>query len=135
MHNSTTTKKIIAAIFEDSDKNILIAQRGKKDEIYGKWEFPGGKMEPGETEQECLQRELCEELGIQAKVGPYFCSSFFEYKGTPAEMRAYYVRDFSGSFILHEHLQIKWVQKSELLNYDFPGPDIPIIQELLKAAW
>src|ERR1700732_3042179 len=116
MYNSTTTKKIIAAIFEDSDNNILIAQRGKKDEIYGKWEFPGGKMEPGETEEECLRRELYEELGIQTKVGPYFCSSFFEYIGSLAEMRAYYVRNFSGSFILHEHQQIKWVQKSELLD-------------------
>ncbi len=126
-----SNKKVIAGIIVKENK-ILIAQRAKKDDLCGKWEFPGGKMESGETEQECLKRELFEEFGIEAEIGEYFCSSYFEYKDTPMEMLAYYVTSFSNEFILYEHKQIKWVEKRELLLYDFPNPDKPIIAKLLE---
>ena len=58
-------QKVVAAVIQKDDK-VLIAQRAKKDVSYGKWEFPGGKMEQGETEQECLKREFFEEFGIHA---------------------------------------------------------------------
>ncbi len=124
-------KKVIAGIII-KDNKFLIAQRSKKDEFYDKWEFPGGKMELGETEQECLKRELFEELGIEAEIGEYLCSSYFEYKGIPMEMHAYYVTSFSNELILYEHKQIKWVEKNELLLYDVPNPDMPIIAKLLE---
>ncbi len=124
-------KKVTAAIIT-RDNKILIAQRAKKDELYGKWEFPGGKMEPGETEQECLKRELLEEFGIEVEIGEYVCSSFFVYNGTPMEMLAYYVTLISNDFVLYEHQQIKWVEKRDLLLFDFPEPDKPIIQKLLE---
>ncbi len=89
-------------------------------------------MESGETEQECLKRELLEEFGIEAVIGEYVCSSYFEYKETPMELLAYYVISFSNEFILYEHKQIKWVEKNELLLYDFPNPDKPIIAKLLE---
>lgn len=123
-------KKVIAAVIEKNNK-VLIAQRAKKDSLYGKWEFPGGKMEHDETEHECLQRELFEEFGIQAEIGPYLCSSYFEHNGVPMEMRVYYVRSFSGEFNLYDHQQIKWVDIRELSSFDMPGPDKPIIEKLL----
>ena len=130
---SSTHKKVIAAVIE-KDGKILIAQRAKKDALFGKWEFPGGKMEPGETEEGCLKRELFEEFGIHAEIGSYICSSYFEHKGYPFEMRVFYVHSFSGEPILYEHQQIKWVEKNELLQFEYPEPDLPIIQELLKKS-
>lgn len=128
---TSTNKKVIAAVIKKDDK-VLIAQRAKKDTLYGKWEFPGGKMEQDETEHECLQRELFEEFGINAEIDSYICSSFFEHKGQPIEMRAYYVIMFSGEFNLYDHQQIKWVGVEELHSYDMPDPDRPIVDKLLE---
>lgn len=125
-------KKVIAGVIERNGK-FLIAQRSKKDSFYGKWEFPGGKMEAGETEESCLQRELFEELGIRAEIGSYICSSYFEQNGKLFELKAWYVHSFSGEPILYEHLQFRWVEKNELLQFEYPEPDLPIIQELLKS--
>lgn len=123
-------KKVIASVIVKKGK-ILIAQRGKKDSLYGKWEFPGGKMEENETETECLIRELHEELGIKAKIGPYICSSFFEHNSQTIEMRAYFVYAYSGKVMPIEHLEIRWINKEELICYDMPDPDKPIVEKLL----
>jgi 8-oxo-dGTP diphosphatase len=123
------TKFVIASVIHKDDK-VLIAQRAKKDDLYGKWEFPGGKMEPGETEIECLIRELNEEFGILAQVGDYFCSSFFEHKGSPVEMRVYMVPSFAGHMFLHDHKEVRWVKIDELSSYDMPAPDKPIVEQL-----
>lgn len=82
------TKKVIAS-FIIKNNQVFLAQRAKKDDLCGLWEFPGGKLEQGETEQECLKRELFEELGIEALVGEYACSSFFQHKNINFEMRVY----------------------------------------------
>lgn len=131
MQNSQNKKFIAAAIIEKNNK-ILIAQRAKKDSLFGKWEFPGGKVEQGETLQECLKRELFEELGIQAKVGDYFCTSTFSYKDTLYDMCVFKVPSFEGEIILKEHSAISWVTPDELSNYDFPEPDLPIVELLQK---
>lgn len=128
-----TTKKVIASLIVKEGK-ILIAQRGKRDFLFGKWEFPGGKMEEGETEKECLSRELFEEFGIQATIDKYLCSSFFSHNGQPMEMRAYFVYEFSGKIILTEHLETRWVSKEELFSYDMPDPDKPIVEKLLTLT-
>ena len=124
-------RRIIASVITCADK-VLIAQRAKKDTLYEKWEFPGGKVEAGETDHECLKRELQEELGIDATIGDYFCTSSFEYKGEPMEMVVYYVHTFTGTLTLHDHKQIKWVKREELSLYDFPDPDKPVIEKLLE---
>lgn len=140
--NIPKTKKVIAALIPASAKatadkhthsKILIAQRAKKDALYGKWEFPGGKMEENETEQECLARELFEELGIHAQIGDYFCSSFFEHKSSMWEMRTYFVPSFTGEIELREHQEIRWINIKDLPEYDMPEPDGPIVEKLLKS--
>ena len=124
-------KKVIASLIH-KDNTFLLAQRAKKDDLYGKWEFPGGKLEPNETYEECLQRELNEELGINATIGSYFCSSYFEHKGQPYEMMAFFVDNVEGEFILREHQALAWVPLHELTQYDVPEPDKPIIKALLE---
>lgn len=124
------TKKVIASIIY-KDNKFLLAQRSKKDILYGKWEFPGGKLEPNETYEECLKRELNEEFGVIATIGNYFCSSYFEHKGQQYEMMAFFVDNIEGDFILREHHAIAWVPLHELSSYDVPEPDKPIIQALV----
>lgn len=129
MQNS---KKVIAALIQ-RDNKFFIAQRAKKDELYGKWEFPGGKMEPGETEPECLRRELFEEFGIEAEVGDYFCTVRFFHRGNPMQMLVFRVLSFTGEIDLKEHQDGRWVTKEDLNNYDFPEPDKPVIAKLLQS--
>lgn len=129
--NNLNKKKVIAAIIRDGSK-VLLAQRAKKDALCGKWEFPGGKVEEGESDAECLKRELFEEFGIDATIGSYFCSSFFEHKGAPFEMRVYCVDSFSGIIELREHQCIHWVLPQNLSQYDVPDPDKPVVSKLIS---
>src|SRR5215831_1116816 len=130
MRMQNSTKKVIAALII-KDEKVLIACRTKDDINKGKWEFPGGKQDQGELDEQTLTRELYEEFGIKADIGSYVCSSFFEYKSLNYEMKAYKVYNFTGSITLTEHSEIKWVSRNELPLYDMPDPDKPIVQELL----
>lgn len=132
MQNLTNKKVIAAIILNEKDTTFLIAQRAKKDSLFGKWEFPGGKMENGETDEQCLQRELFEEFSIKATIGHYFMSTHFVHNNTPYEMKAYFVLNFQGTIQLNDHQAIKWVKPLELLNYEMPSPDLPITQALIE---
>jgi 8-oxo-dGTP diphosphatase len=132
MENCQSAKRFIAAAIIEKDGKILIAQRTKKDALFGKWEFPGGKVEPGETLQECLKRELFEELGIDAEIGEYFCTSTLVHKDIVFDMCTFKVPSFRGKITLNEHSAIAWVTTSELSNYEMPVGDIPIVELLQK---
>lgn len=123
------TKQIAAAIIE-IDGKILIAQRGKEDGLRGLWEFPGGKVESGESLQECLKREMREEFGIEVQVGDYFCTSSFAHKDVNYDMNMFFVHGFTGQIVLHEHLAVAWVTVAELENYPMPAPDLPVLAQL-----
>jgi len=126
-------KKYIAAAIIEKNGKFLIAQRGKKDSLYGLWEFPGGKVEGDETLQECLVRELYEELNIHAEVGEYFCTSTFYHKDSLYDMCVFKVDSYTGEMKLNEHLAISWVEVKELSKYKYPEPDLPIIQLLQQV--
>lgn len=128
-NSSNSIKKIVVGIFERNGK-VMIAQRAKKDALFGKWEFPGGKMEYGETEQETLTRELNEEFGINAQIGEHVCTIPFEHNNVQAEVQAYKITSFEGNIELREHSVIVWVEPSEIAQYDFPEPGLPIIVSL-----
>ncbi len=127
-------KKIVAAAVIQKDGKILIAQRAKNDHLLGLWEFPGGKVEEGETLQECLRRELFEELSIEAEIGEYLCTSSFVHKDTVYDMNVFKVPFFKGELKLNEHSAIAWVTPSELNNYSYPTPDLPIVELLQNAT-
>ena len=135
MHNlqNDPNKKYIAAAIIEIDGKYLIAQRGKQDPLCGLWEFPGGKVEGNETLQECLVRELHEELAIHAQVGEYFCTSTFIHKDSVYDMCAFKVYAYEGEIKLIEHAAIAWVTAEELSQYAYPAPDLPIITLLQKA--
>ena len=127
------SKKYIAAAVIEKNGKILIAQRGRQgDPSYGLWEFPGGKVEADETLQECLRRELFEELGIHAQIGEYFCTSTFMHNTIEYDMCVFKVYDYHGQIVLHEHLAIAWVTPVKLSNYAYPAPDLPIVELLQK---
>ena len=93
----------------------------------GKWEFPGGKLEPNETPEECLQRELMEELSIQTRIGSFIGESIYEYDHGAIKLIGYEVEHLSGEFVLTVHDDMKWVGVGELLEYDLAPADVPLI--------
>ena len=123
---------IVTAAVIEKDGRILIARRKKGWRHAGKWEFPGGKIEPGETPEECLQRELREELAIEAEIGEFICSSTYAYSHATIQLLVYHASHVSGEFTLHDHQEMRWVLPEELLQYDFPEADKPIIEKLTK---
>lgn len=128
-----TFRSVSAAIIE-RDGKILIAQRSKPGPLYGKWEFPGGKVEPGETLQQCLKRELLEELGIHAEIGDHFCTENFILNDKPCAMSIFRVLSFTGEPVLNDHMAMRWVTAEEMDNYVFPDTNLPIIQKLKKTG-
>ncbi len=125
-------RQVTAAVIE-KDGKILLAQRKRGDVLAGKWEFPGGKMEPGETPEQCLRRELLEEFGVDTKIGAFVCSSRFEYKHLPIELLVYRAAHLSGEFKLNEHERIAWVVPGDLAKYDLSSADIPVVNVLLAG--
>ena len=124
---------VTCAIIEN-DSKILIARRAADQKLAGKWEFPGGKVEDGESPEECLKRELEEEFGIQAEVGEFITSNKHHYDHISIELMAFHTTYISGSFTLVDHDEIKWVNPEELLDYDLAEADIPIACEVVNHA-
>lgn len=120
---------VTAAIIINKTK-ILIARRSPEKHLAGFWEFPGGKIENGETPKECLKRELEEELGIVVNVGDFFMENLHQYDDKRILLKAFFCELVSGEIILNDHDMIAWVQKSELENYKFAPADIPFIKAL-----
>lgn len=125
------SNKVAAGVIE-KDGKILIAKRKSGKCIGAKWEFPGGKLEDGETLEECLIRELKEELDIEVEIESYLISSRFFCSGIEIELLAYKVKYLSGDLKLVDHEQAKWVLPSELLEYEFTFPDIPIVKKIIE---
>jgi 8-oxo-dGTP diphosphatase len=126
-------KHVVAAVIE-RDGLILIAQRRAGDHLELKWEFPGGKVEKGESPEESLVRELYEEFGIQTQVGPFLCDSCFDYPDVSIRLSAYRTKYMAGRFELTEHEQVKWVPPDDLLSYDLAAADVPIVEKLLQET-
>ncbi len=126
-------KTVTAAIIIE-DERILLARRGPAQQLAGYWEFPGGKVEEGESLEECLKREIHEELGLATDIGDVFAQSEYHYDHGAFRliaMRAYII---SGEIRLHVHDQAEWVPIPDLLNYDLAPADIPIAQKLIAET-
>ena len=112
------------------DNKVLIAKRAKNQKQAGKWEFPGGKLEPNEGLKECLKRELKEELNIDIEVLDFFGESEYVYKQGFIKLIGYYAKWTGGEPMLSVHDEVRWVDKSDLASYDFAPADLPFVKML-----
>jgi len=120
---------VSAGIIIGGDK-VLITRRAAKEMFAGGWEFPGGKLEFEETPQECLIRELKEELNIVVSVGKFCTGVLHDYGDFNVNLIAYYCTIINGELLLSVHDQCEWVAVLDLLKFDFLPADIPIAQKV-----
>ena len=123
---------VVAGIIINQNK-ILIGKRKDKDIGGGKWEFPGGKIEVGETNSEALERELYEELAISVKIGKELMNYEHVFKTTIYNITFMEITDYEGEIYNNAHSEIKWVKFSNLPEYDFISGDDRFIQSLIKS--
>jgi 8-oxo-dGTP diphosphatase len=120
---------VAAAALVDADGRVLICQRPQGKQLAGLWEFPGGKVEAGESPEACLIRELQEELGItvtEACLAPFVFASH-AYESFHLLMPLYLVRRWTGSVTAHEHAAVAWVKPAKLTDYPMPPADEPLV--------
>ena len=120
---------VAAAALVDVDGRVLIGQRPPGKQLAGLWEFPGGKVEAGESPEACLIRELREELGItvtEACLAPFVFASH-AYESFHLLMPLYLVRRWSGTVTAHEHSALAWVKPAKLSDYPMPPADAPLV--------
>lgn len=120
---------VTCAILQKENK-VLICQRSNEMKLPLKWEFPGGKIEKGESRKECLKREIKEELDLDIEVLDPLEMVEYHYPNFSISLYPFLCRIISGKLTVVEHAQAKWVYLDELDNYDWAEADLPIIEEL-----
>jgi 8-oxo-dGTP diphosphatase len=123
---------VVACALIDTDNRVLIAQRPEGKALAGLWEFPGGKLEPGERPESALIRELAEELGIKVEepcLAPLTFASH-GYESFHLLMPLYVCRKWEGLVTPREGQQLAWVRANKLRDYPMPPADIPLIAHL-----
>lgn len=121
---------VVAAIIRDGDK-ILATQRGHG-EFAGGWEFPGGKIEVGETKEEALIREIKEELEVDIELGEFVHTVEYDYPTFHLTMHCYFGKVIKGEIVLTEHKSAKWLTRDTLASVDWLPADIGLIEVLKK---
>lgn len=125
--------EVVAAVIE-RDGLILIGQRKLRGRHGLKWEFPGGKVEPGEESREALARELREELGIEARIGEEIERYDFSYSaGHVTRLIFFHVVEFAGEPVNLDFAQIAWVGRNRLPDYDFLEGDVAFVRRLAAS--
>jgi len=127
-------KTVTAAILRDVQGHILLCRRAMGQSNCGLWEFPGGKLEPGETLQECLQRELFEELSITSQIGAVIGESEYHYGHGSIRLIALEASWTAGAMELRVHDQVAWVFPSHLTEYTLSPADVPIAHKLSQPV-
>lgn len=123
----------VAAAIIERDGLILLARRDAQRDQAGLWEFPGGKLEPGETQPQALARELSEELGITATVGDYIASHHQVINGRVIALHAWHVTDFSGTLQAHCHSEWVWCLPHQARDYALAPADIPLLETFIAS--
>lgn len=125
---------VVCALIE-RDGRVLMAQRPAHKHLGGKWEFPGGKVEPGETSEAALHRELQEELGSTVEIIRPLAAHTHAYATVTVTLIPFVVRLTADSAEpqTHEHAALRWVPARELLGLDLPEADLPIIADYLRG--
>ena len=126
-------KQVVAGLIVLGDK-VLVCQRTKHQPLPLKWEFPGGKVEPNEQPTEALHRELEEELGILAEIGPKVATIRHSYgNGAAVELHFYLVERFNGEIENRIFRDVRWVGRTDLPAYDFLEADIALVRDIASG--
>lgn len=124
---------VTAAIIEKEGK-VLAARRKPGSHLAGYWEFPGGKLEEGETPEECLRRELVEEFKIDSNIGLFVGESIYDYGSKVIRLMAYLVEHVEGDFELIDHDDIRWLSLDEFNEVKWAPADIPLVEQYKALA-
>jgi len=122
---------VTCAIIVDNDK-VLVAQRSEKMSLPLKWEFPGGKIENNESAEDCIQRELHEELNISVRILEKLKNYPYDYEHVTVNLIPFVVKYVSGIITTAEHKAAIWLKTDELATLDWAAADIPILNDFLK---
>ncbi|MDP4091484.1 MAG: (deoxy)nucleoside triphosphate pyrophosphohydrolase [Bacillota bacterium] len=123
-----------AAIYDEGSERYLVTMRDREKHRGGLWEFPGGKIEKGESPEEALIREIDEELGCSIEVLKFLEDYTQEYEEFIVRLRTYQCRISAGSPSLKEHEDMRWVTKDEMSALSFPEADIPTVRKLIGGS-
>jgi 8-oxo-dGTP diphosphatase len=129
MHDPASTQDVTAAIIEKAGA-ILLARRKEGGSMGGKWELPGGKLEPGESPADGLERELREELGVDAQVGELMGTTTFRNGPKTYRLLAYRVSVSPTTPQALEHAELRWVEPTELASYDLADSDRSLLRKI-----
>jgi len=122
--------EVAAAIIENERGELLIARRKKGKSQEGLWEFPGGKIEPGESVEDCLRRELLEEMQIEIEPYAYFAMNDHRYDLSHIRLIAYRSTYISGDIKLVDHDEYRWINRGQLMEFVFAPADIKFVDML-----
>ena len=125
---------VTCAIILKEDK-ILVTQRGKRMKLPLKWEFPGGKIENSETAENCIKREIKEELNLEIELLEKLESKIFDYELFTINLIPFISKILTGQIALAEHNDYKWLPREELLNLDWAAADISVLNSFLKINY
>ncbi|SKA97809.1 8-oxo-dGTP diphosphatase [Sporosarcina newyorkensis] len=121
---------VVGAIIENEQKEILCALRGPEMTLPNYWEFPGGKIEQGESKEEALKREIQEELGCTIEVYEHIDDTTYEYEKVIVRLETFMAKIVSGLPVVSEHAELKWMTRQELPSLNWAPADIPAIEKL-----
>lgn len=124
---------IIKAVNEKGDPMIFATQRGYGD-LKGGWEFPGGKIEEGETPQEALKREIMEELDTEITVGELIDTIEYDYPTFHLSMDCFWAEIVSGDLVLKEHEAARWLTKDELNDVEWLPADVTLVEKIRRRV-
>lgn len=128
-----TARRVTCAVIIDGHR-VLLARRAPGQKNAGLWEFPGGKTEPGETDEACLAREIAEEFGVAGRVGAHLCDSAYTYNefGMQIVLCAYLFTPESGNFELRVHDALRYFDRQQLTDAALSPADLPIARRVME---
>jgi len=123
---------VVAALIKKGNKYLIARRSTGSEDVLGKWEFPGGKVEPGESEEHAIEREIKEEFEMDIKALRFLTNNVCEYPSKTINLRLYECKYLSGEFHLHDHSEYKFVKKEDIVKYDLCPADIPLAEYVKK---